>query len=47
MGTGPCILSMDTDGNITAEFTSFPWPLFQPAFTGRGGVGDETSSANE
>jgi subtilisin family serine protease len=47
MGTGPCVLSMDMDGNITAEFTSFPWPLFQPAFTGRGGVGDETSSANE
>jgi subtilisin family serine protease len=46
-GTGSCVLSMDMDRNIAAEFTSFPWPLFQPAFTGRGGLVDETSSANE
>jgi len=46
-GTGPCVLSMDQDRIVAAEFTSFPWPLFQPAFTGRSGGGDETSFANE
>jgi len=36
-GTGTCEVTMDQDRTVTADFYTFPWVMFQAAFTSGGG----------